>query len=51
MDETVAEKVQISGNPNTEKLLAMVEPDQLEERYGGTAPDRSQGFWPPNFAN
>ena len=29
----------------------MVEPDQLEQQYGGTAPNRTDDFWPPKYAN
>jgi len=51
MDETVIEKVQLTSEPITPKLMGMIEPDQLEKRYGGTSPDRTQGFWPPRYAN
>jgi len=40
MDETVNEKVQITSSPNSEKMLEMIEADQLEERFGGTSADR-----------
>ena len=51
MDETVQDKVQICGDSTNAKLSSMVEPDQLEQRYGGSAPDRKTSFWPPKFAN
>ena len=50
MDETVVEKVQICGDFTSPKLLTMAELDQIEKRYGGSAPDRTTSFWPPKYA-
>lgn len=49
LDENTARKVQISSANTVPDLLEMVAPNQLETKFGGTAPEREEGtFWPPS---
>ena len=38
----------MSPNPNPKKLQALVDPSQLQEKFGGTLPNLTK-FWPPTF--
>ena len=53
LDEITTSKVQISSTNTCELLQEIVHPDQLEEKFGGNQPDRSEtgNYWPPNFPN
>lgn len=48
MDENTQQKVCFTTKSTNPMLLQMVHPSQLEEKFGGTAPNRKQGeYWPP----
>lgn len=45
--ENTARKVQINSGNSSPQLLELVSPNQLEEKYGGTAKNKEEGdFWP-----
>jgi hypothetical protein len=50
MDETSKRKIDISSGICPDKMLQLIPPDQLEEKYGGTAPNMETDFWPPRVA-
>lgn len=44
------EKVQVVSANTCDMLQELVAPEQLEERFGGTAPNRKEGeYWPPRL--
>ena len=45
-----AEKIKITSYNTCDELKNMVHPNQLEKRYGGSAPDRQNDYWPPKFS-
>ena len=50
IDANTARKVQIVNKNTCPELLEIVSPNQLEEKYGGTAPNRQAGdYWPPKL--
>lgn len=46
VDSVTVEKIDITRSPHSEKMMAHFNPEQVEERYGGSAKNLSQ-FWPP----
>lgn len=50
MDENTQQKVNFTTANTNPMLLQMCHPSQLEEKYGGTAPNRNVGeYWPPRL--
>ena len=50
IDPNTARKVQIISKNTCPELLELVSPNQLEQKYGGTAPNREPGeYWPPRL--
>ena len=50
IDETTARKVQVSSYAKNDELIQLCHPEQLEEKFGGSAANRSEGdFWPPRL--
>lgn len=50
MDENTQQKVCFTSAGTNPMLLKMCHPSQLEEKYGGTAPNRKEGeYWPPKL--
>lgn len=48
LDENTQKKVQFSNSNTCSELFRLVQPDMIEKRYGGNAPDREPGqYWPP----
>ena len=45
------DKVKIESGNTCADLTQMVAPEQLETRYGGKAPDRTSGYWPPSYSS
>jgi len=45
LNDTIKKKFSLDKN----ELTTIVDPDQLEERYGGNLPNKIDQFWPPNF--
>lgn len=43
IDENTQRKVQIQSDAISANLLALVAPNQLEEKFGGTAPNKTDG--------
>ena len=42
----------INSSNSCPELLELVPPNQLEEKYGGTAKNREPGeYWPPRLAD
>ena len=46
LDEISVRKISIKSECNTPAMFEHINPCQLEEKYGGTAPNVTQ-FWPP----
>lgn len=50
VDENTQNKVQFSSTNILPDLLKLVAPEQLEEKFGGTAKNREPSeFWPPSM--
>lgn len=50
MSRATLEKIQIVSETSCEMLHELVAPEQLEEKHGGTAPNRKDGeYWPPRL--
>lgn len=48
LDETTSRKVQIINNNSCPDLVRLTAPNQLEEKFGGTAENKTS-FWPPSL--
>ena len=40
----------VLGNKFKDQILEKVNPDNLEQKFGGNIPDKEANFWPPNFS-
>ena len=50
LDENTINKLQVTTANTSPILQALIAPEQLEERFGGKAPDRKDGeYWPPRI--
>ena len=47
VDEFTNKKLQIFGNDYQEAVAELIAKENLEERYGGTFPDKKDNFFPP----
>lgn len=50
IDEFSAQKINMLGSDFRKHLLEIIEPHNLEKRFGGTVPDKTGGFFPPDFS-
>lgn len=48
VDDFTKMKMSVYGSDYSKHILQLVEADQLEQRYGGTATN-VENYWPPNF--
>lgn len=48
VDDFTKKKMSVYGDDYAKHILELVDANQLETRYGGTAPN-TVNFWPPNF--
>ena len=48
LDETTVEKVKFSNTSYSEEMLQEFNPNQVEEKYGGKAPN-ALNYWPPTI--
>lgn len=50
LDANTVRKTEIVRGNTCHQLLELVDPGQLEQKYGGQVPDRQPGqFWPPSL--
>jgi len=49
VDEFTNKKLQIFGDDYHEAMSELVSKDDLEEKYGGTLPNKTENFFPPQF--
>lgn len=49
VDEFTNRKLLIYGDDYRKDLHELVDPANLEQKYGGTRPDKVDNFWPPQF--
>jgi hypothetical protein len=49
LDETSLKKIRMLKKGQFKDILTLVNPEQLEQKYGGTAPDVKENFFPPIF--
>jgi hypothetical protein len=49
LDVTSREKVKLLGSDYKEVLCTLIDKDKLEERYGGSLPDKTDKYFPPQF--
>ena len=49
LDENALSKISINSGSHNPRLLELIAPEQLEERYGGLAPNKTENFWPPSY--
>jgi hypothetical protein len=47
LDETSLKKIRMLKKGQFKDILALINPEQLEQKYGGTAPDVKENFFPP----
>ncbi len=47
VDEFTNRKLLIFGDDYTKDLLELVAPNNLEQKYGGALPNKTENFWPP----
>ena len=46
IEETTAMKISVTSSATDAKMLTHINPEQLEEKYGGEEPNVTN-FWPP----
>ena len=51
MDEFTGQKVELLGNDYKTFLPTVSDADQLEQRFGGQLPNKTECFWPPENLN
>ena len=39
----------ITSGSTAELLTKLVAPEQLQEKFGGLVPDKTENFWPPSM--
>ena len=49
IDDFTNNKISVMGDEYKQKLLEYIDPDCLEQRFGGTVPDLKGGYFPPNM--
>ena len=49
LDATALARVSINRGSQSDALRALVSDDQLEDRYGGNVPQKTENFWPPSY--
>ena len=50
LDQNLKQKVHILNSNTCSALLELAAPNQIEEKFGGTAPNKQEGqFWPPSL--
>lgn len=49
VDDFTVQKINLLGNDYKKVLLEYIAPDCLEQRFGGTIPDKTNGFFPPDL--
>ena len=49
VDEFTKQKLLIFGDEFRPKLLELVDANNLEEKYGGKLPNKTENFWPPQL--
>jgi hypothetical protein len=47
LDEITVKKVRMSKKGQFKEMLSLIHPEQLEKKYGGTAPDVTGNYFPP----
>ena len=47
VDEFTKQKLLIYGDDYKKDLLDLIDAENLEEKYGGSMPDKTDNFWPP----
>ena len=49
VDEFTKQKLLIYGADYHKDMHALIDPANLEVKYGGTLPDMTENFWPPKL--
>lgn len=49
VDDFTNKKLQIYGGDYQESMQELISKDNLEVRYGGSFPDKTDNFFPPQF--
>jgi len=39
------------GSDYKKQFLEIIDPNNLEKRFGGNVPDKTSGFFPPDFSD
>jgi CRAL/TRIO domain len=47
MEESTISKITLENGRSSPKLFEHVNPDQVEVKYGGKAPNKTDNYWPP----
>ena len=47
LDEFTIKKISLMGKDYHQVFMQDIDPDNLEERFGGNLPDKVDNFWPP----
>ena len=51
IDEFSAQKLNMLGSDYKKQFLEIIDPNNLEKRFGGNVPDKTSGFFPPDFSD
>jgi CRAL/TRIO domain len=51
MEEYTISKISVEKETTCPALWTHINPEQLEEKYGGKAPNKKDNFWPPFMAS
>jgi len=49
IDSSVTAKIKIVSENTSDELKELIHADQLEEKYGGSAPNKTGNYWPPSL--
>ena len=50
LDEFTAQKVNMLGSDFKQKIPMFIQVDQLEQKFGGILPDKTDNFFPPDMS-
>lgn len=50
LDDFTAQKINLMGKDFKKKLLETIDEDCLEQRFGGTLPNKTDAFFPPDMS-
>ena len=49
LDDMILKKITLTSSSTHDELKALIHPSQLEQKYGGEAPNYEPPYWPPRM--